>query len=45
MDLFQADGVHLEDYVDAIETKPALLVDDLPVTEIFPARIYLKENI
>lgn len=33
----------LGDFVDSIETKPRTLVDDLPVTEIFPVRIYLNE--
>lgn len=33
----------LEDYVDSIETKPALLVDDLEVNQIFPARVFIKE--
>ena len=36
-------ALNLEDYVDSIETKPELLIDDLPVNEIFPSRIYLKE--
>jgi len=34
----------LNDYVDAIETKPALLVDDLEVHQIFPARVFLKDE-
>ena len=36
-------ALNLEAYVDAIETKPELLVDDLSVTDIFPSRVFLKE--
>lgn len=35
--------LNLESYVDLIMTKPTKLVDDLPVHEIFPVRIYLKD--
>lgn len=34
--------LNLESYVDLVMRKPDKLVDDLPVEEIFPCRIYLK---
>lgn len=36
-------ALHLEEYVNSIETKPICLVDDLPVQEIFPHRVFIKE--
>jgi len=33
----------LEQYVDSIETKPAKLIDDLPIERLFKT-IYLEEN-
>ena len=37
-------ALHLEEYVDFVMTKPVKLVDDLPSNEIFPVRIYLKDE-
>lgn len=36
-------ALKLEKYVHAVETKPNRLVDDLPVNEIFPTRIFIPE--
>jgi len=36
-------ALNLERYVNSVETKPTLLVDDLEVQEVFPARIFLKD--
>lgn len=36
-------ALNLEKYVDSIETKPAKLIDDLPIERIFKT-IFLEEN-
>ena len=38
-------ALRLESYVDIVMTKPNKLVDDLPSNEIFPTRIYLKDEV
>lgn len=37
--------LELQEYVDLIMTKPSKLVDDLSPEEIFPTRIFLKDNV